>query len=489
MSDLYWPGDARAGDLMSDRSLVAAMVAVERTWYDVLADAGIAPTAELPSAAALAELTDAELADLSAAAESGGNPVIPLLGLLRTRLEPTAPEAARWWHRGLTSQDVLDTALVLQLRDVLDAVQEELLHQVRALRDLADQHRDTRLGRAHPDPARGADHLRAHGRRLAAGQSSMSLDELQPVRRSLPVQVGGAAGTLAAVAELSGGGSVAAAAGRAVALADDLATRLGLQPAPPWHGNRRPLTRVADILVAVTDAAGRIANDVLLRARPEIAELSEAGGPGRGDSSTMPHKQNPVLSVLIRRAALVAPGLGATIHAAAAAAVDDRPDGGWHAEWAPLRTLARQTVVAGRQTTELVTHLVVHRDRMRDIAAAAADDLLAEQRAIREHRGVTEVGNDPPTTWARPRRSSTPRSSAPTGSARRPRGERARADRGRADRRGGGPAPVGGGTIPGHLGRDPVGRRRGSAGRGVPGARLGSARSRPQCAGPGVHAS
>jgi len=93
-----------------------------------------------------------------------------------------------------------------------------------------------------------------------------------------------------------------------------------------------------------------------------------------------------VLSVLIRRAALAAPGLGAELHAAAAAAVDERPDGGWHAEWAPLRTLARRTVVAGRETTELVSTLVVHAERMRQTAQQAAEDLLAEQRSIRELR-------------------------------------------------------------------------------------------------------
>jgi 3-carboxy-cis,cis-muconate cycloisomerase len=96
----------------------------------------------------------------------------------------------------------------------------------------------------------------------------------------------------------------------------------------------------------------------------------------------MPQKRNPVLSVLIHRAALAAPPLGAALGAAAAAAVDERPDGGWHAEWAPLRTLARQTVIAGRQTTELVSTLIVHADRMRQTAERADEELVAEQRSI-----------------------------------------------------------------------------------------------------------
>ena len=96
----------------------------------------------------------------------------------------------------------------------------------------------------------------------------------------------------------------------------------------------------------------------------------------------MPQKQNPVLSVLVRRAALTAPGLGATLHTAAALAVDERPDGSWHAEWATLRTLARQTVVAGSQTTELVSGLRVDARRMAETVATARDALMAEQRSV-----------------------------------------------------------------------------------------------------------
>jgi 3-carboxy-cis,cis-muconate cycloisomerase len=109
----------------------------------------------------------------------------------------------------------------------------------------------------------------------------------------------------------------------------------------------------------------------------------------------MPHKQNPVLSVQIRRAALTAPGLGASLHVAAAAQVDQRADGGWHAEWGALRTLARQTVVAARQATELIDNLVVHADRIGWTARNAVDDLLAEQRSIRKLRGQAGEPTDP----------------------------------------------------------------------------------------------
>jgi 3-carboxy-cis,cis-muconate cycloisomerase len=139
---------------------------------------------------------------------------------------------------------------------------------------------------------------------------------------------------------------------------------------------------VGDALVAVTDAWGRIATDVATLGRPEIGELAEPDVAGRGGSSTMPQKQNPVLSVLVRRAALTAPGLGATLHTAAAIAVDERPDGSWHAEWGTLRNLARQTVVAGSQTTELVSGLRVDTRRMAETVATARDVLMAERRSV-----------------------------------------------------------------------------------------------------------
>jgi 3-carboxy-cis,cis-muconate cycloisomerase len=158
---------------------------------------------------------------------------------------------------------------------------------------------------------------------------------------------------------------------------------LGLAAAAPWHTTRSVITRTGDALVTCCDAWGHVATDVATASRREIGELAEDRG---GGSSTMPHKNNPVLSILIRRAALAAPPLAATLHAASAVSVDERSDGGWHTEWATLRTLTRRTIVAAAQTAELLAGLVVDTER----AAAnldAAGDLFAEQRSMTELTG------------------------------------------------------------------------------------------------------
>ncbi|MEU6136512.1 lyase family protein [Nocardioides sp. NPDC047086] len=373
---LLWPGEERAGDLFSEAAYLAAMVRVEEAWLAAIVSSGIAPEEARTPLAGL--VSEADVPRLAEGAEAGGNPVIGLVKLLRGRLDG---EAARWLHKGLTSQDVVDTALVLCLADVLDRVEDELAAQAAALAGLAREHRTTVMsGRTltqHAVPI-------TFGLKAATWLSGLSdaAEALRRTRTSLPAQIGGAAGTLAAVvglARLRGLGDPVSAAQEAAATT---ATALGLAPQAPWHTNRAPLTSPADALVTTADTWGRIATDITLLTRPEIGELAEPAGEGRGGSSTMPHKSNPVLSVLVRRHALAAPPLAATLHTTAATYVDERPDGAWHVEWETLATLARRSVVAASQTTELLAGLRVDAARMRATAEAAGADLLAEQRSL-----------------------------------------------------------------------------------------------------------
>jgi 3-carboxy-cis,cis-muconate cycloisomerase len=371
VTDLFWPGDELAGDLMSDGAFLAAMVAVEQAWLDGIIDAGIAPKDARADLAGI--VTGVDLETIARRANVDGNPASGLVAMLRER---TSAPVARWLHRGLTSQDVVDTALVLCARDVLVRVEHEVATQVRALAELAERHRAT--------PALARTLTKAAlpstlGAKFANWLTGV-LDAAEPLaalRTSLPVQAGGAAGTLAASVELAG------SIDGAIALGDALAVALGLTPAPPWHTTRSTITRLGDAMVSCSDAWGHIAADVATLGRPELGELAEGSG---GGSSTMPHKNNPVRSVLIRRAALTAGPLAATLHAAAAASVDERSDGAWHAEWATLRTLAKHTAVAAIHTSELVTGLRVDEARA-TTNLAAADGLLSEQCAMTELTG------------------------------------------------------------------------------------------------------
>jgi 3-carboxy-cis,cis-muconate cycloisomerase len=337
MADLFWPGDDRAGDHFTSASFLRAMVGVEADW--------LGRPLDVPP----------HLDRLAAEAEAGGNPVIALVGRLREQ-DPAV-------HRGLTSQDVVDSALMRMAEAAVHDLIGDLDGIVRGLAALAGLHRDTpmvaRTLTQHAIPT-------TFGFRVAAWLTAVLdadevLDDLD-----FPDQIGGAAGTRAAIVEL----------GRE------------LPPGiPRWHTTRAPVTRLGDALVGCTDACARIANDVLTMSRPEIGELSEGSG---GSSSTMPNKANPVLSVLVRRAALTTPQLVATLHVAAASQVDDRADGGWHAEWATLRDLVRRTLVAASQTAELVSGLRVDADRMASTLAAAGDAVLAEQRSM-----AAAAGHDP----------------------------------------------------------------------------------------------
>ena len=372
MSDLFWPGDERAGSLFSDAELLRTMEAVESAWLEALVAGGIAPVTARHPVRGLVGADDVDA--VARAAESGGNPVIPLVGLLRDRLPA---ESARWLHRGLTSQDVLDTALVLLLRDVLDRLDTELRRQVGEL---------VRLTTTYAEVAEVGRTLTQHAVPITFGLKTAGwltgvLDAavaLGRARSGLAVQLGGAAGTSAATVELARLQGRPEPIEAAWQLVEATATALGLPARAPWHTTRAPLTAVADALVTCTDAYGHLAADVTTLSRPEIGELAEGSG---GGSSTMPHKRNPALSVLIRRAALAGPGLAATVHLAAATTVDERPDGAWHAEWAALRDLGRRTVVAASQTSDLLADLRVDTERMA-ANLDRAEGVRAEQQSM-----------------------------------------------------------------------------------------------------------
>lgn len=363
---LLEPGAHRALGVADDTALLAAMLRVEVAWVQVLAEGGAAKADQVD---AVVRAVDGWLPALDATeVEDAGNPVPALARALRGRVDDH--DAARLVHAGLTSQDVLDSALMLLVRDASYRLRVDLDRTAQALAGLAEEHRGSLMaGRTLTQYAVPT----TFGLKAAQWLTGVldAADHLDAVRRTLPVQCGGAAGTLSRAADLMPDPARAAAT---------LADRLGLSwPGLPWHTRRAPVTRVGDALVEVLDALGVVAADVLTLGRPEIGEVREAPAPGRGGSSTMPHKQNPVLATLLHAAALQAPQLGAQLHVCAGQAVDERPPGPWHAEWPALRRLLRLSVVAAAQAAELAAGLQVDTEAMAHRARAAADQLLAER--------------------------------------------------------------------------------------------------------------
>ena len=383
MSDLLWPGDHRAGDLLSDQAFLRAALEVEAAWSQALVDQQIAPReAAVTVDQMLDTLPPDILTTLAVEAEASGSPVGPLVTRLRRGL---GGEAGTWVHRGLTSQDVVDTALMRCAADALVVVQRDLVAHVTSLTHLVRRHRDTtavaRTLTQHAVPT-------TIGLRMAGWLTGIldAHDEVAAV--VLPAQLGGAAGTLAGAVELAAHlpDPVDAVTRVSISAAD----ALGLTPSAPWHTVRTPITRLGDATTRCTDAWGHLANDVLAGSRSEVRELSEGSA---GGSSTMPHKANPTLSVLVRRSALAAPGLAASLHLTAADAVDERPPGSWHLEWATLRQLLRRTVIAGAQVTDLLNGLQVHPDRSADLLEGA------EQTRSEQHTMASLTGRSPAASY------------------------------------------------------------------------------------------
>ncbi|MFI0512276.1 3-carboxy-cis,cis-muconate cycloisomerase [Streptomyces sp. WSLK1-5] len=345
-----WAGSPAAA-ATSDGAHLQALLDAEAALTRAQARLGLAPRQAADAVTEAADAARFDVRSLADRARGGGNPVIPLVADLTSA---AGEEHGPYVHRGATSQDILDTAAMLVASRTLRLVLADLDRVQQALARLAAEHRDTAMpGRTltqHAVPT-------TFGLK-AAGWRSLALDardRVTAVRDSLPVQLGGAAGTLAAFTVYG--------AEDTRALTEAFAAELGLrEPALPWHTLRTPVADLAGCLAFTAGALGKIAADVLVLGRTEIAEVAEGGG---GGSSAMPHKANPVRSTLIAAAARRAPQLAATLYGSLAAE-DERPAGAWHAEWEPLRDLLRLVGGAARDAAELVEGLRVHPDTMRD---------------------------------------------------------------------------------------------------------------------------
>lgn len=344
-------GRLPAASATADGAHLQALLDAEAALTRAQAALGLAPPEAATAVTEAAHADRFDVRSLADRARGGGNPVIPLVADLT---EAVGEEYGPYVHRGATSQDILDTAAMLVAARTLDLVLADLDRVQQALARLAAEHRDTAMpGRTltqHAVPTTFG--LKAAGWRALVLDAR---DRVAAVRDSLPAQLGGAAGTLAAFTVYG--------SEDAQALTAAFAAEVGLRaPLLPWHTLRTPIADLAGCLAFTAGALGKIAADVLVLGRTEIAEIAEGSG---GGSSAMPHKANPVRSTLIAAAARRAPQLAATLYGSLTAE-DERPAGAWHAEWEPLRDLLRLVGGAARDAAELTEGLRVHAGTMRE---------------------------------------------------------------------------------------------------------------------------
>jgi 3-carboxy-cis,cis-muconate cycloisomerase len=361
-----------AGDLLSPVAAgTAAQAATSgEAWLRALVDAeaalaraqtrlGLIPAGVAEAIAAVRPT----LGDLAERARGAGNPVVPLVADLRA-------VAGEYVHHGATSQDIMDTAAMLVADRTRRIILADLGRTLDALAGLARRHRDTPMaGRTFGQQAVPT----TFGLRAAGWLTAVAGARDRLAATVLPAQLGGAGGTLAALGGTELPGVFAEEAGL-------------VAPLLPWHTLRAPVAELGAALALVTGALGKIATDVVALAQTELGEVAEPAAPGRGGSSAMPHKRNPVLATMIRSAALRVPAYAQILFQAQLAGLE-RPAGEWHAEWQPLTECLRLTGGAAETAAELTGGLEVFPDRMR---ANLREELAAEHVAAE----LTKQGRD-----------------------------------------------------------------------------------------------
>jgi 3-carboxy-cis,cis-muconate cycloisomerase len=346
------------------------MVRFEWALSAALESAGIAREG---AAAAVEPFLTAEFVNvqkLDEQALNAGNLAIPLVGQLTAAVRSRDEEAARHIHLGATSQDVLDTALVLQIGEGLKLIDGSLreldMHWARQAHDYAGTILAGRTWlQAGPPVTLG---LKIAGWLAALRRHRQRLQLI--IEGAVVLQFGGAVGTLAALGD------------KGTAVSAALAHTLNLREAEvPWHTHRDNLAEVATVLGLLVGTLGKVARDVSLLMQTEVAEVSEPAEDGRGGSSTMPHKRNPVASAIVLSAAIRVPGLVATL-LTAMVQEHERGLGSWQAEWETLPEIFRLTATALDRTLEIARGMHVDSAKMAANLKASLDLPLAEAVSV-----------------------------------------------------------------------------------------------------------
>lgn len=373
-------------DIYSERAHLQCMLDFEAALAEAEAAVGVIPAAAVKPIVAACIASRFDRSALAKQGAAAGNLAIPLVKALTAAVGENDMHAAGFVHWGATSQDVIDTAAMLSLRAGIDVLLSDLDRAIIGFAALARKHRTTAvvartwLQHALPMPL---------GLKFAeyAGALRRSRARLTVLRReALVLQFGGAAGTLAALGD------------KGQLVAERLAQELDLQlPDAPWHTHRDRITEIAAAVAILTGTCGKIARDVSLLMQTDTAEAFEPSAPGRGGSSTMPHKRNPVASAAALAAATMAPNLLATLMAAQVQE-HERSAGPWHAEWPTLPMLMLAASGGLAAIVGIAEGLEVDVQRMRDnldmthglIMAEAVAMALAEKIGKSEAHHVVE---------------------------------------------------------------------------------------------------
>ena len=352
--------------LFSDQSLLQAMLDFETALARVQANAGIIPHDAANKIAASA-LESFDINSLTQDTLRAGTPGIPFVKALTENVRSSSPSAAGYVHWGATSQDVADTALILLLKKAQALLETDIVRVEEASRRLSDQHAHTvMLGRTLLQPGPPITFgLKAAGWHSAIRHCRIHLESA--FKETLVLQFGGATGTLASLGH------------RGLEVSAALAQELGLGcPEAPWHTHRDRLATLMCACGVLTASLGKIARDISLLMQSEIAEVAEASSPGRGGSSTMPYKRNPIGCTLALAAAHRVPGMIAAF-LGAMPQEHERAVGGWQSEWPTVAGIVQATGLAAASMAEVLEGLTVDAARMRANIHATHGTIFAER--------------------------------------------------------------------------------------------------------------
>lgn len=367
--DAYFTADSMA-EVFCDQGRLQGMLDFEAALARAQARVGLIPQAAVApiAQACLASLYDVDA--LGSAIATAGNSAIPLVKALGKLIASEDADAERYVHLGATSQDVMDTGLVLQLRRGVELIEADLARLGEVLAAQAQRYATVPLaGRTwlqHATPVTLG--MKIAGWLGAVTRSRQRLAELKP--RLLVLQFGGASGTLAALGE------------HAMPVAEALAAELQLGlPEQPWHTQRDRLVEFASLLGLIAGSLGKLGRDISLLMQTEAAEVFEPSAPGKGGSSTMPHKRNPVGAAVLIGAATRVPGLVATMFSVMPQE-HERSLGLWHAEWETLPEICRLVSGALHQAILVSEGLEVNAERMAQNLDLTQGLVLAEAVSI-----------------------------------------------------------------------------------------------------------